>query len=182
MAPSDIPREDDNSYRFGRMGRHNIVIACMPKGKYGITSAASAVKDMMRSFTKIQLVLMVGIGGGALETCVLAALQDLQAIHQRCGHRITSTISQMVQANPRLKSYARPDPQTDILFDSSFVHPDDGRDYMESCIRYREHVVPRVKRDEVADTSSVHYGLIASADRLMKDATLRDRLAKSGGG
>lgn len=33
---------------FGRIGRHNVVVACLPKGKYGITSAASVAKDMYR--------------------------------------------------------------------------------------------------------------------------------------
>src|SRR5271156_6128338 len=56
---------DDNIYTFGRMGHHNVVIACLPKGKYGLTSAASVAKDMLRSFPSIRFGLMVGIGGGA---------------------------------------------------------------------------------------------------------------------
>jgi len=62
--PSNSPH-DNNTYTFGRIGRHNVVIACLPKGKYGITSAASVGRDMLHSFPSIQFGLMVGIGGGA---------------------------------------------------------------------------------------------------------------------
>src|SRR3989440_4432885 len=61
----NISPYDDNIYTFGRIGRHKVVIACLPKGKYGHTSAASVARDMLRSFTSIRFGLMVGIGGGA---------------------------------------------------------------------------------------------------------------------
>ena len=39
--------------------------AGLPKGRYGVASAASVAKDMLRSFESIQIGLMVGIGAGA---------------------------------------------------------------------------------------------------------------------
>ena len=65
LLPTDSPH-DDNAYTLGRIGDHHIVIACLPKGRYGIASAASVAKDMLRSFESIRIGLMVGIGGGAL--------------------------------------------------------------------------------------------------------------------
>ena len=62
--PTDSPH-DDNAYTLGRIGDHHIVIAGLPKGRYGIASAASVAKDMLRSFDSIRIGLMVGIGGGA---------------------------------------------------------------------------------------------------------------------
>ena len=56
---------DNNTYSFGRIGSHNIVIAGLPRGKYGIASAATVAKDLLRSFSSIRIGLMVGIGGGA---------------------------------------------------------------------------------------------------------------------
>jgi nucleoside phosphorylase len=56
---------DENVYTFGRMGNHNVVIACLPKGKYGVVSAATVAKDMLRSFEAIRFGLMVGLGSGA---------------------------------------------------------------------------------------------------------------------
>ena len=62
--PIDSPY-DDNNYTLCRIGDHHIVIACLSKGRYGIASAASVAKDMLRSFESIRIGLMVGIGGGA---------------------------------------------------------------------------------------------------------------------
>ncbi|KAI0479835.1 putative WD-repeat protein [Xylaria cf. heliscus] len=56
---------DDNSYTLGRYGGHNTVIAVLPSGEYGKSSAASVARDMLRSFPNIRIGLMVGIGGGA---------------------------------------------------------------------------------------------------------------------
>ncbi|KAF3912505.1 hypothetical protein ABW20_dc0106628 [Dactylellina cionopaga] len=56
---------DDNAYEFGQVGHYNIVIACLPSGVYGTTSAAVAATNLRRSFPSITAGLMVGIGGGA---------------------------------------------------------------------------------------------------------------------
>ncbi|KAK5678854.1 hypothetical protein LTS10_008509 [Elasticomyces elasticus] len=54
---------DDNSYSFGRIGQHDVVLACLPAGVTGKASAAMVAKDMMRSFP-IKAGFLVGIGGG----------------------------------------------------------------------------------------------------------------------
>ncbi|KAK5678283.1 hypothetical protein LTS10_009455 [Elasticomyces elasticus] len=54
---------DSNSYNFGRIGLHNVVVACLPAGVTGKVSAASVAMDMMHSFP-IKVGLMVGVGGG----------------------------------------------------------------------------------------------------------------------
>lgn len=56
---------DANSYLLGRIGDHNVVIACLPAEQTGKVSAATVAKDMVRSFPAIRFGLMVGIGGGA---------------------------------------------------------------------------------------------------------------------
>ncbi|KAL2802256.1 hypothetical protein BJX63DRAFT_438048 [Aspergillus granulosus] len=56
---------DSNSYMLGRIGNHNIVIACLPAGIYGVISATASVVQMRFTFPQIQSALMVGIGGGA---------------------------------------------------------------------------------------------------------------------
>ncbi|KAJ1323553.1 ankyrin repeat domain-containing protein 50 [Microdochium nivale] len=62
--PDDIPPKDANAYTYGRISGHNIVVALLPHGQYGISSATSVVKDMIRTFP-IRNMLMVGIAGGA---------------------------------------------------------------------------------------------------------------------
>lgn len=62
-----ISSHDSNTYTLGRMGDHHVVIGCLPKSRYGIASAATVAKDMLRSFESIRIGLMVGIGGGSAE-------------------------------------------------------------------------------------------------------------------
>lgn len=53
-----------NSYRFGKIGVHNVVIVCLPRGLYGTVSAARVLDDMLSGFRGIKFGLLVGIGGG----------------------------------------------------------------------------------------------------------------------
>ncbi|KAJ5906713.1 uncharacterized protein N7473_003629 [Penicillium subrubescens] len=63
-AGTSIPAQDDNAYIYGRVGSHNVVLACLPKGVPGTTSAANVAKDIARTFPSISLSFMIGIGGG----------------------------------------------------------------------------------------------------------------------
>ncbi|BAE61500.1 unnamed protein product [Aspergillus oryzae RIB40] len=56
---------DNNTYVFGKIGNHNVVIACMPMGVTGNAPAALVANDLLHSFPHLQFYLMVGIGGGA---------------------------------------------------------------------------------------------------------------------
>ena len=55
---------DSNSYAWGCIAGHNIVIASLPAGMYGTTSAATVAISMLSSFPQIRFGLMVGIGAG----------------------------------------------------------------------------------------------------------------------
>ncbi|GKT58070.1 PFS domain-containing protein [Colletotrichum tofieldiae] len=55
---------DDNTYTLGNIGKHNVVMACLPLGQYGTNNAAIVASNMHRSFSFIRIRLMVGIGGG----------------------------------------------------------------------------------------------------------------------
>lgn len=63
--PGHVDPNDNNNYVLGQIGSHNIVIAVLPDGEYGTTSAAAVARDMLRTFPNIRIGLMVGIGGGA---------------------------------------------------------------------------------------------------------------------
>ncbi|GKZ33928.1 hypothetical protein AbraIFM66950_004018 [Aspergillus brasiliensis] len=54
---------DTNSYINGRLGRHKVVLCCLPR--MGNGSAASVASSLQTSYTGIQLALVVGICGGA---------------------------------------------------------------------------------------------------------------------
>ena len=55
---------DQNTYVLGTIDAHNVVIACLPSGIYGTTSAAIVANQMRFTFPAIRFGLMVGIGGG----------------------------------------------------------------------------------------------------------------------
>jgi nucleoside phosphorylase len=66
----DLPQEsaDTNSYSFGRIGEHNVIVACLPAGQLGTSSAAAVASQMNSRFPSIRFGLMVGIGGGVPST------------------------------------------------------------------------------------------------------------------
>ncbi|KAF2396584.1 hypothetical protein EJ06DRAFT_569323 [Trichodelitschia bisporula] len=59
---------DSNTYELGRIGGHNVVIACLPVGQMGTNAAASVATQMQLTFNSVRLGLMVGIGGGVPST------------------------------------------------------------------------------------------------------------------
>jgi nucleoside phosphorylase len=63
-SPPVLPRKDWNSYNFGRIGDHNVVIACLPQGVMGTIAAAQVATQMDSTFTDLKFGLLVGIGGG----------------------------------------------------------------------------------------------------------------------
>jgi nucleoside phosphorylase len=82
-VPVDASQNDNNDYTLGRIGKHNVVIAVLPKGGHGTTSATAVARDMLHSFPNIRIGLMVGIGGGVptkhdirLGDVVVSAPQD----------------------------------------------------------------------------------------------------------
>ncbi|OJJ42627.1 hypothetical protein ASPZODRAFT_105081 [Penicilliopsis zonata CBS 506.65] len=60
--------KDSNIYTLGRIGEHNVVIACLPEAQMGTNSAAAVAAQMQSAFTSIRIGLMVGIGGGVPST------------------------------------------------------------------------------------------------------------------
>ncbi|KAF4820856.1 hypothetical protein CGCSCA5_v003404 [Colletotrichum siamense] len=62
--PSTISK-NDHGYALGRVGIHNVAIAVLSIGEYGLASAAVVAEDMLHHFPNIRLSLMVGIAGGA---------------------------------------------------------------------------------------------------------------------
>lgn len=63
--PEYISTNDNNDYTLGEIGKHKVVIAVLPGGEYGISSASRVAGDMLHSFPNVRIGLMVGVGGGA---------------------------------------------------------------------------------------------------------------------
>ncbi|OPB39220.1 hypothetical protein A0O28_0049260 [Trichoderma guizhouense] len=221
-GPKNVSPHDNNNYTLGSIGEHNVVIATLPLGEYGIASAATVARDMMHSFPNVRIGLMVGIGGGApseqhdirlgdivvsapkngnggllqydfgkniqdqefLATGFLnqppvalrTALAGLQAQYERKGHRIEEAVNSVFEKNKRLRrQYKKPDQSSDRLYPTGVVHPNTKENCVLTCDESK--LIVRPERDEDEDNPAIHYGLIASANQLMKNALLRDKLA-----
>lgn len=77
--------DNENAYTFGKIGAHNVVVACLPAGLTGKVSAAAVAKDMLRSFD-IKVGLMVGIGGGVWSKTADVRLGDVVVSHPAGDH------------------------------------------------------------------------------------------------
>lgn len=62
--PLEVADSDENTYTFGRIGKHNVVMAVLPAGTIGKVNAAVRANQMKATFPGIRFGLMVGVGGG----------------------------------------------------------------------------------------------------------------------
>ncbi|ESU18178.1 hypothetical protein FGSG_11425 [Fusarium graminearum PH-1] len=233
---TDLPKppNDPNAYTLGSIGKHNIVIACLPEGEIGTHAAATIATWMISTFPLIKIGLMVGIGGGippkvrlgdvvvstpagqypgvvqwdfgkAEEggnfkrtgslnnppTSLRTALTKLKTENELNGSKIPKYLDELKQKWPRLApKYLRTESLEDVLFKADYGHvsenttncdvtpdSDDGEEEEaeeESCkFCDRAKIVKRKIRD-----MRIHYGLIASGHRVIKDASFRNRLKK----
>jgi nucleoside phosphorylase len=108
-----------------------------------------------------------------------AAVSDIRAEYEGEGHHIEDTISSLLKRKPKLrKKYKRPDIKSDRLYQSDVIHPiHNTSDCSVACGEDLSKQIIRVQRSEEDDNPTIHYGLIASANQLMKDALFRDKLA-----
>jgi nucleoside phosphorylase len=107
------------------------------------------------------------------------AMSGLKATYRIDGHQLEATIDNILKKKPRLREeYKRPDPGNDILCQPEIIHPaNDATSCATVCGNDPSKLVLRAERNEDEDNPKIYYGLIASANQLMKDATVRDRLA-----
>ncbi|KAL3459200.1 nucleoside phosphorylase domain-containing protein [Aspergillus heterothallicus] len=219
-----VPQNDHNTYTLGKIGEHNVVIACLPSGIYGTTSAATVATRLSSTFPSVRFGLMVGIGGGipsrdadirlgdvvvskpththggviqfdfgkattrpgrsfertgtlnAPPQVLLTALAKLQATHLTQDERYLQFLGDLATKCPvgRDFPFARPDAE-DILYSADFLHVDPTSKTCACCDVSR--AIPRPPRLQL-DRPAVHYGLIASGNRVVKNAMLRSRLCK----
>lgn len=199
-----ISSSDQNTYTLGRVHIHNIVISCLPSGVYGTVSAASLAAELQSTFPSIRFGLMVGIGGGVPgpptniqlgdvvvskptrdfggvvqyeygkveageqfvrtgmlnkpPTVLLTAISKLQATHLLRGSLVPDIVTETLTRNSSMSDTFKPPdqqaPGADRYSDAAMIFP-------KSC--------------------GIHYGLIASGNKVIKNNKIRDQLAKDYG-
>jgi nucleoside phosphorylase len=219
LDETDLPlpqvSSDSNCYTLGRVGNHNVVIACLPVGQLGNNSAATVAAQMKYSFASIRFGLLVGIGGGvpikndirlgdvvvskpgsnsggvvqydfgktvqggrfvhtgalnAPPAILLTALATLQSNHMLGEIKMGQYLSQISPQAQQIFKYVGV--KQDRLFNSEYGHIDED----STCDRCDESQLTK-RHFRPSTNPVVHYGTIASANQLMTDGPMRDRLA-----
>jgi nucleoside phosphorylase len=105
---------------------------------------------------------------------LLTALSRIQANHLTDGSQIADFVSTIEQKFPQQASnFSRPATE-DILFLSDYVHRDAKLKSCTACDLTK--TVSRPPRSQ--NTPLIHYGVIASANQLVRDSQLRNRLSR----
>lgn len=131
------------------MSGHKAVLACLPSGVYGTTSATSLVTEMRQTFRSIKFGLMVGVGGGlptngvdirlgdifvSISTGVFSSVVQVdyeKAIKVQSNDRVKGTnigriVHEVIHQHQAVEAFARPD--GDWLFHLMYDHPIDDTD------------------------------------------------------
>jgi nucleoside phosphorylase len=111
-------------------------------------------------------------------TFLQTAIGGLKAQYEIQGHQIEQSISEILDKNPRLQAkYKRPHSSTDKLYRSDVIHSD--ADCCETAtMDETSKLRSRQPRAAHEDDPAIHYGLIASANQVLKDASIRDKLSE----
>ncbi|PTB41425.1 hypothetical protein M441DRAFT_139187 [Trichoderma asperellum CBS 433.97] len=183
--PSHVAPADQNDYTFGRIGNHNVVIAVLPDGEYGVESAAIVARDMMHSFANIKLGLMVGVGGGAPSERNDIRLGDIVVGVPRDGQSgvLQYGFGKMVQGQPfqatRLLNQSPRILRAAVNGLQSQYRLKGYHNTLDCSVSCGDDPSKLVVRRRIAGEGApvVHCGLIASSNTLMKDAMMRDEYA-----
>ncbi|PTB55060.1 hypothetical protein M431DRAFT_508483 [Trichoderma harzianum CBS 226.95] len=110
-------------------------------------------------------------------TVLRTAVSSLRTQHKRKGHQLEEEIDNVLKSNKRLRrEFGRPQADSDRLFRPGVVH--NPGDCATTCAQDESSLIMRRKRiEDEEDDPAIHYGLIASANQLMKDASIRDKLS-----
>lgn len=108
----------------------------------------------------------------------LQAVNVMKSDQRVATSKASAFLAEMLQRYPRLIEYRRPPANRDILFQANCEHVRD-QDSCECC--GRAGIESRPQR-ESSDDPVIHYGLIASGNCVMKNATIRDRISRECGG
>ncbi|KAH7190103.1 hypothetical protein DER44DRAFT_115680 [Fusarium oxysporum] len=115
-------------------------------------------------------------------TVLRAAVSALKGRYELRGHRLNDDVDMALNNIKKRKKYLRPPASSDILYRSDITHPSNSSEGCSVvCGDDSFHILARAERDEDDDNPAIHYGLIASANQLMKDALVRDKLAAEKG-
>ncbi|KAB8208120.1 hypothetical protein BDV34DRAFT_58181 [Aspergillus parasiticus] len=168
------PRLDDDVVHDIRLG--DIVVSSTGRGRGGVLQYDFGIQRQ-EGFTPTGFLNQPPV-------ILRTAVSGLRSQHEIHGHGLQEAIDAIFGKYPTLRQkYSRPEATSDRLYRSDVIHPVNERSDCAivcgddaSTLRRRPDRPPS---DE--DRPVIHYGLVASGNQLMKDASMRDRLSREQG-
>ena len=158
----------------------DVVVSCPSRKHCGVINYNFGIAAQQREFEETGHL-------ASPSNILLSAVAALKARYKRGGHNISNTIAGMLGNNRRLRAeYSRPGTRMDRLYKSNYIHSDQKVCDCQIMLKNKDEIdldgnpylIQRLPRDPDEDDPAIPHGLIASADRLVKDAILRDTLAE----
>ncbi|KAK2041418.1 ankyrin [Colletotrichum somersetense] len=192
------------------MGHHNVVIASLPAGVIGVTSAATCAMSLLASLHSIRVGLLVGKGGGIarpdegrdirLGDIVIVVSQPDGMTGGVCQYDLFKA----KHGNKKERKGFLNQPPTVLLSALASIQASHKRedskvtDFMQAMIeKYPKMGRRRGRKDpgftyqgiendlqhDARDSTDpeIHYGIIASGNTLIKDAVARDQIVENVG-
>lgn len=143
------------------------VVVSMPDGEHGGVVQYDLGKDTVNGFWRKGFLCPPPVN-------LRSAVGMMKSDHLTADNKVNDFLSQMVKRSHRLCSYARPSSGLDILYEPNYPHVS-GQPTCKMCDPAK--VITR--QDRPSNLPEIHYGLIASGDRVIKSATKRDQAVQA---
>ncbi|CVL11227.1 related to ankyrin 3 [Fusarium proliferatum] len=206
---ADCPRKanDMNSYVLGSIKNHNVVIACLPTDHCGTNNAATVLSNMRRTFSNIEIGLMVGIGGGVPLKAdirlgdIVVGVRVMQydmgktlsnGFQRTAVPKIPDSTIRTVISNLRSRHELRGSRVPSILREkmesyAAYSRPSEPDRLFLPSYHHGDAALPCDKCDSSkleprklrpSTDPAIYYGGIGSANAVMKDSIIRDQIAR----
>jgi ankyrin repeat protein/nucleoside phosphorylase len=142
------------------------IVVSMPDGLFGGVVQYDLGKDVEDGFTLKGFLWPP-------PPILRSAVEMMRSDHLTKSNKANTFLSEMLQKWPGLADYQRPPADSDVLFQTDYPHVPD----QASCRKCeRAQIVNRLARG--SDNPKIHYGLIASGDRVMRSAIKRNKMGR----
>ena len=106
---------------------------------------------------------------------LLGALQGLKARHERDEPEMHKHLEEMLRRYPKMNAkYGHQGRSHDLLFESGYDHRKDN----DTCAQCDESRLVLRRPERGDDRAVIHYGNLASGDRVIKSGQTRDQIAR----
>ncbi|KAF3198920.1 hypothetical protein TWF679_001709 [Orbilia oligospora] len=158
-----MSRDDVNVYTLGKIGKHFVTMAT--PSDTGLTSAATLATDAWRTFKKLRFTLLVGIAAGIPLRGRGIELGDVVV-----GKRICQYDWKRELGNGKYELIGHLNNPPATLSQIAKRAPEEEAHVFVTNLLRKELATEEFKRP------TIHYGVIASGNSLVRDASFRDQI------